>query len=495
MNKYSLAIDQGTTSCRSIIFDTKSNVISKHQLEFNQIYPKPGWVEHDANEILKTQVNCIVSTISKAGIKPNEIISVGITNQRETCLIWDIETGKPIYNAIVWQCRRTSDHISKLQSKHAFITSKTGLIPDAYFSASKIAWLLENVPNAYESAKLGKLVFGTIDTWLIYNLTIAKNHFTEPSNASRTMLYNIINLDWDDELFELFNIPIVMAPKLLASNGNFGETNPEILGFKAPICSVLGDQQASLFGQNCLGIGEVKCTYGTGSFVLINTQDKIIKNPGLLTSIAWKLSDKKPCYAIEGSNFIAGALIKWLIDELKILSDAKKSCDLALSVADNGGVYIIPALAGLGAPWWRQDIRGIIYGLTRGTKSAHIIRASLEAIAFQVNDILNTLNYNDIKISNMSVDGGVSNNDFLLQFQADLANINVHRSNHIESTAWGVSALSLITVNEIKSLQEYKSINKPTKFFSPQENQQKNYSKWKFLIENFLKINFQAMLD
>ncbi len=495
MRKFSLAIDQGTTSCRAILFDNTGMVIGVSQKEFNQIYPQPGYVEHDPYEILNSQIECIKNLILNTNIDAHAISCVGITNQRETCLIWDKITGKPISNAIVWQCRRTASQIDNLVQFSAVIRNKTGLIPDAYFSASKIAWLLDNIPDARNLANSGNLIFGTIDTWLIYNLTQDRNLFTEPSNASRTLLFNIHTLKWDTDLFEIFNIPLIMAPTVVDSNANFGHTNKSLLGFEAPILAVLGDQQSALFGQGCLDSGHVKCTYGTGSFVLVNLDNQIIIKDGLLTSVAWKLADVNPCYALEGANFIAGAIIKWLIQELKILPNPLESEKIANSVDNNGGVYFIPAFVGLGSPWWRQDIRGIIYGLTRGTNQAHIIRASLEAMAFQVNDIINKFSDHNLVLKDLRVDGAASNNNFLLQLQADLANIPVIKAKTTESTAWGVAALAFLTCGEIKNIDAYKQLWQSSKSFIPKNHNVAEYQKWKYLVEQMLKIDWNPMLN
>jgi glycerol kinase len=445
LKKYIVSIDQGTTSCRALVFDPDGNIIGLTQREFSQHFPHPDWVEHDPVEILSVQIDCIKGAVTLSKIAPEEIACVAITNQRETTVVWNRKTLKPLYNAIVWQCRRTKELADKLKEQADLIRAKTGLIPDSYFSGPKIRWLLDNVPQARSQANNGELAFGTIDSWLIANLSEEGNHLTEPSNASRTMLFNIEALDWDNELLELLGVPANMMPKVVPSNSNFGSTRKDLLGFSAPILAVLGDQQAALFGQCCFEPGMLKCTYGTGSFILGNIGTKIRNVKGLLTTIAWQLIGEKTIYAFEGANFTAGAAIQWLRDNLHLIESSADCEDLANSIDSNEGVYFIPAFVGLGSPWWNSDIRGAIVGLTRSSGKAHFVRAALEAIAYQVKDIQEEITQADLPMSELRVDGGVSNNEFMLQFQADLLGIPVKRAVEIEATAWGVAALGAIT--------------------------------------------------
>lgn len=443
MKKYIIALDQGTTSSRAIIFNKNKEVVAQAQSEFLQIYPKPGWVEHDPNDLWASQSGVLNEVIAKAGIKPEEIDSIGITNQRETTIIWDKETGKPIYNAIVWQCRRTQAICEDLiKAGHQdYIQETTGLLIDAYFSATKIKWILDNVEGAREKADKGQLMFGTVDTWLVYKLTNNKVFATDYTNASRTMLYDINNLRWDDKLLEIFDIPKSMLPKVLNSSDFYGEVN--ISGNIIPICAVMGDQQSALFGQTCYDLGSVKSTYGTGGFILMNTKDKLVKSEnGLLTTIAVGI-DNKVEYALEGSIFNAGSTIQWLRDELRLFTEAEDTEYFASKVEDNGGVYLVPAFTGLGAPYWDMSARGSIVGLTRGTSKNHIIRAGLESIAFQSFDVLKAMESDsNIEISSIKVDGGASANDFLMQFQADILNKEIHKAEILESSALGACYLS-----------------------------------------------------
>ncbi|MEC3792671.1 glycerol kinase GlpK, partial [Clostridioides difficile] len=420
--KYVMALDQGTTSSRAILFNKKGEIVKIAQKEFNQIYPKAGWVEHDPMEIWGSQSGVMREVIETAGIRPEEIASIGITNQRETTVVWSRYTGKPIYNAIVWQCRRTSEICDELKNKglEESIKEKTGLLIDAYFSATKVKWILDNVEGAREKAEQGELLFGTIDTWLIWNLTRGKVHVTDYSNASRTMMYNINDLEWDEDILRELDIPISMLPLVKPSSYVYGHTDERMLsGAKIPIAGCAGDQQAALFGQNCVEEGTAKNTYGTGCFLLMNTGSNIVKSKhGLLTTIAWGV-DGKVTYALEGSIFIGGASVQWLRDELKIIESAKDSEMYANRVDDTNGVYVVPAFTGLGAPYWDMYARGSILGLTRGAKKEHIVRATLESIAYQTKDVLEAMqNDSKLKLKSLKVDGGASNNNFLMQFQS-----------------------------------------------------------------------------
>jgi glycerol kinase len=445
MSQYILSIDQGTTSCRAIVFQPDGKQLGIGQKEFTQYFPKPGWVEHDPSEILSTQIECIKTALKEAGINPSAIACVSITNQRETTVVWDRNTMKPIHPAIVWQCRRTAAMADELKEQSDFFRRKTGLVPDAYFSGPKIRWILDNVPGARQLANKGALAFGTIDSWLIANLSKEQNHVTEPSNASRTMLFNLKTLDWDKELLDLLEVPANMMPRVVPSNANFGITKSEVLGFSAPILAVLGDQQAALFGQCCFDPGMFKCTYGTGSFLLgnIGTETSYVK--GLLTTIAWKLAEEQTVYALEGSTFVAGAAVQWLRDSLGLIAASDESEALAKSITSNDGVYFVPALVGLGAPWWDSNARGAIVGLTRGTGKAHLVRAALESMAYQIKDIAEEVSRAGLKLKELRVDGGATKNEFLLQFQADLLRIPVKRPKQLEATAWGVAALAAVT--------------------------------------------------
>ncbi len=473
MKKYIIALDQGTTSSRAIIFDQNRQIVGQAQSEFLQIYPKPGWVEHDPNDLWASQSGVLNEVIAKAGIKPEEIDSIGITNQRETTIVWDKNTGKPIYNAIVWQCRRTQDICEKLiaDGHSQYIQKTTGLLVDAYFSATKIKWILDNVEGAREKANNGELLFGTVDTWLVYNLTRGKVFATDHTNASRTMLYDLNKLQWDDKILELLNIPKSMLPEVLNSSDFYGEVN--ISGQLIPICAVVGDQQSALFGQTCFQAGSVKNTYGTGGFLLMNTKDKIVRSEnGLLTTIAISI-DNKIEYALEGSIFNAGSTIQWLRDELRLFNEADDTDYFASKVADNGGVYFVPAFTGLGAPYWDMSARGSIMGLTRGTSKNHIIRAGLESIAYQSYDVLKAMEQDSkIKISSIKVDGGASANDFLLQFQADILNKEIHKAKITESSALGACYLSGLYTNFFKSKSDLEKSHDIKKVYYPQMNQE-----------------------
>jgi len=445
--KYIIALDQGTTSCRTIIFDENFEVCAVSQEEFTQIYPHPTWVEHDGEEILSTQIRTLKDAVEKSGVDVTDIIAVGITNQRESAVVWNRETGKPVYNSIVWQCRRTADYCDELAEKgySEYISKTTGLTIDAYFSATKIKWILDNVEGTKELAKEGKLAFGTMDSWLIYNLSGKTHHITDYTNASRTMLYDINNLCWDEKLLEIMDIPMSMMPEVMPSSGELSFLDESILGKRIPITGIAGDQQAALFGQGCVNYGDVKNTYGTGCFLLANTLDERIESKsGLVSTLACK-DDGSVCYALEGSVFIAGALIQWLRDEMGLISTAAESEHYAGLVDGSDGVYIVPAFSGLGAPHWDMRAKAVIVGLSRGSNRNHLIRASLEAIAFQLNDLLEALD-NDLntKVSVLRADGGACANDLLMQLTADIADVTVDRPKNIESTALGAAMLAAI---------------------------------------------------
>lgn len=466
MKKYILTLDQGTTSSRAILFDHEGKILSLAQKEFKQFYPKPGWVEHDPMEIWSSQASVITEAILKENLKSEEIAAIGITNQRETTVVWDRETGIPVYNAIVWQDRRTSEYCDQLKQKDLdkVIQQKTGLVLDAYFSATKVQWILNNVEGVREKAEQGKLAFGTIDSWLIWNLTEGKLHITDVSNASRTMLFNINNLHWDEELLKIFDIPKSILPLVRSSSEIYGETSGKLLGTKVPVAGIAGDQQAALFGHICNKPGMVKNTYGTGCFMLMNIGEKPIQSKNnLITTIAWKIGDKVE-YAFEGSIFIAGAVVQWLRDELKIISSAAEIEELASQVEDSGGVYIVPAFAGLGAPYWNQYARGTIVGITRGTNRNHFSRAALESIAFQTMEVLKAMESDSgINIRELRVDGGATKNNLLLQFQADILNATVVRPEITEITAIGAAYLAGLAVgfwNDIAEIQQQWKIDK-----------------------------------
>ncbi len=457
---YMMALDQGTTSSRCILFDRKGTVCSSAQKEFTQYYPKPGWVEHDPMEIWSSQISVMMEAMTKIGVTAREIAGIGITNQRETTIIWDRKTGAPVYPAIVWQCRRTSGMIDELKKHPAFeemIRAKTGLIPDAYFSASKIAWILRNVGDARERAERGELCFGTVDSWLIWKLTGGKVHVTDYTNASRTMLFNIHTRRWDEELLALFDIPACLMPEVRPSSSLFGSTIAELTGFPIPIAGAAGDQQSALFGQCCFGKGEMKNTYGTGCFMLMHTGDEpCISKNGLVTTLAAG-TDDHPGYALEGSVFVAGAAIQWLRDELEMIRNAPETEAICRSVKDTGGVYVVPAFTGLGAPVWNQDARGTIIGLTRGTTKAELIRATVESLAYQVSDVVRAMEQDSgVKVEALKVDGGASANNFILQFQADILGAEVLRPSCTETTALGAAYLAGLAVGYWKNTDELK---------------------------------------
>ncbi len=457
MKKYVLALDQGTTSSRCILFDKKGKICSMAQREFEQIYPYPGWVEHNPMEIWSSQLAVAIEAMAMVGAKPEDISGIGITNQRETTIVWDKETGAPVYNAIVWQCRRTADMIDEMTAAGLgeSVKEKTGLVPDAYFSASKIAWILENVEGAREKAEEGRLLFGTVDTWLIWNLTKGAVHVTDYTNASRTMLFDIHHLCWDKEILEYFRIPENMLPDVKPSSYIYGYTDTSVLGGEIPIAGAAGDQQAALFGQCCFEPGEVKNTYGTGCFLLMNTGEKAITSKsGLLTTIAAGTEEHVE-YALEGSVFVAGAAIQWLRDGLRMMKSAPQSEEYAIAVEETGGVYVVPAFAGLGAPYWNPYARGTIVGLTRGCTKEHFIRATLESIAYQTVDVLEAMEKDSgIDLKSLKVDGGASANDFLMQFEADILNTEVRRPECIETTALGAAYLAGLATGYFKNKEE-----------------------------------------
>ena len=453
--KYIIAIDQGTTSSRAIIFDEEQNIVSTSQKEFTQIYPQPGYVEHDPMEIYSSQYGVLAEAITKSGVAPADIAAIGVTNQRETTIMWDRRTGKPIYNAIVWQCRRTGSYCEELRKRglELYVKQATGLVIDAYFSATKIMWILDNVPGAREMAEAGDILFGTVDTWLVWNLSGGRAHVTDQTNASRTMLYNINTLEWDKKLLAELNIPEAILPGVKSSSEVYATAN--ILGRDIPISGIAGDQQAALFGQQCFSKGEVKNTYGTGCFLLMNTGDTpMSSNSGLLTTIAVGMGSNVR-YALEGSVFTAGAVIQWLRDEMKMLDNAAQSEQCAMSVSDSAGVYIVPAFSGLGAPWWDMRARGSIFGITRGANRNHIVRAALESIAYQTKDVLDAMQADTgIRIGELNADGGASANDFLMQFQSDILSINVLCPETTEATALGAAYLAGLSTGVWKDTEE-----------------------------------------
>lgn len=479
MDKYIMALDLGTTSCRCIIFDKNGRICSAAQKEFTQYFPQPGWVEHDAEEIWATQTGLMYEAMSKIDITINEIAGIGITNQRETTVLWDKETGRPVHKAIVWQCRRTAGYCDELKKLGMadFFRSKTGLVLDAYFSATKLRWLLDNVIGARERAEEGKLLFGTVDSWIIWKLTGGKVHVTDYSNASRTMLFNIHTLKWDEEILRVLKIPQQILPEVKPSSHVYGYTDSKLFGREVPIAGAGGDQQCALFGQTCFERGEVKNTYGTGGFMLMNTGTAPVNSHnGLVTTIAWGVDDKVE-YALEGSIFVAGAAVQWLRDELGLIRDAAESEVLAKSVPDANGCYVVPAFVGLGAPYWDQYARGAIVGLTRGVNRNHIVRATLESIAYQVNDVLMAMQEDSgMPITSLRVDGGACDNDFLMQFQADILNTSVVRPYCIETTAMGAAYLAGLAVGYWRSKEEILANHVIAAEFKPQMGQAKRES-------------------
>ncbi len=480
MKKYIMALDQGTTSSRCILFDKQGNIVSMAQKEFTQIYPKAGWVEHDPMDIWSSQISVMTEAMAKINAKAEDVAAIGITNQRETTIIWDKHTGKPVYNAIVWQCRRTSYIIDQLieAEMDSMIREKTGLIPDAYFSGTKIKWILDHVEGARERAENGDLLFGTVDTWLIWNLTEGKVFVTDYTNASRTMLYNIKECKWDDEILSLLDIPKCMLPEVKSSSEVYGETKIEAIGGNIPIAGAAGDQQAALFGQCCFLEGEVKNTYGTGCFLLMNTGNKAVESKnGLITTIAASMKGNIE-YALEGSVFVAGAAIQWLRDELGLIENAAMSEKIAMEVEDTNGAYVVPAFTGLGAPYWDQYARGAIIGLTRGVNNKHIVRATLESIAYQAHDIVRAMESDSgLNLRSLKVDGGASANNFIMQFQADILDTTVLRPRCIETTALGAAYLAGLAVGYYKSKEEIRENWHLSRSFRANMDQDERYSR------------------
>ena len=466
-----MALDAGTTSNRCILFDQKGQIVSLAQKEFTQRFPKPGWVEHDANEIWSTMLGVAVEAMQKAGASYEDIAAIGITNQRETTIVWDKKTGEPVYNAIVWQCRRTSEYCDSLMERGLVdrFREKTGLVIDAYFSATKLKWILDEVPGVRERAERGDLYFGTVETWLIWKMTKGKIHVTDYTNASRTMLFNIHTLKWDEDILKELNIPLCMLPEVRPSSCVYGETASTYFGGPIPIAGAAGDQQAALFGQTCYAPGEAKNTYGTGCFLLMNTGENRVKSKNnLVTGVAWGL-DGKVNYAIEGSAFNAGSVIKWLRDDLRLIDSARRCDELAESVDDANGIYFVPAFTGLGAPYWDMYARGTIVGLTRGVKAEHIARSVLEAIAFQMTDLLEAMKADSgIKLSELRVDGGASVSNIMMQIQANLIRTKVNRPKVVETTALGAAYLAGLAVGFWKDLDEIENIREVDKIFEPQ---------------------------
>ena len=486
--KYIVALDQGTTSSRAIIYNELAQPLGSHQEEFEQIYPHPGWVEHDAETIVKCQLRVLQTLLIEKEIRYDEIAAIGITNQRETVVIWDKKTGKPVYNAIVWQCRRTADYCEELKKKglDEMIHSKTGLKIDAYFSGTKIKWILDNVPGVRERAEKGELLAGTIDTWLIWKLSGGKCHVTDYTNASRTLLFNIHTLKWDDDLLSLMNIPKSLLPKVCNSSEVYCKTDPEVCGFEVPIASAIGDQQSALFGQGCFNKGDVKNTYGTGCFMLMNTGSEAVSSKNLLTTIALGMNGKIE-YALEGSVFIGGAVIKWLRDELELISSAPEIDRLAESVPNSNGAYLVPAFVGLGTPYWDMYARGTIVGLTRGVKKAHLCRAALEGIAYEVKDVLDTMvTDSKTEINTINVDGGACVSDVMMQFQSDITNAKVCRPRNVETTALGAAYLAGLAVGFWSSKEDILTIRQTEREFTPnmsEDERNKLYKGWKKAVE------------
>lgn len=483
--KYILALDQGTTSSRAIVFNKRGEYVYGLNKEFKQIYPNPGWVEHDPMDILNSQIEVAKKVAEHVGSQ--NIAAIGITNQRETTILWDKRTGKPVYNAIVWQCRRTANICDDLkeQGYEKLIKEKTGLVIDAYFSGTKIKWILDNVPGVREEAEKGNILFGTVDTWLIWNLTGGKVHVIDYTNASRTMLFNIHQLKWDEEILEILNIPKQILPTPVPSSMVYGFTDKSIFGYEIPISGDAGDQQASLFGQACFNEGMVKNTYGTGCFILMNTGSKpYFSNSGLLTTVAWGLENEVE-YALEGSIFIAGAAVQWLRDNLRLINHASETEELALSVPDSGDLYFVPAMVGLGAPYWDMYARGLLIGITRGTRKEHIVRAVLESIAYQTRDVLEVMSKETgIKMGTLRVDGGASNNNFLMQFQADILGVPVERPSVTETTALGAAYLAGLAVKFWENKNEIKwNLDRRFTPAIDEEKREKLYSRWKKAVE------------
>ncbi len=490
MPRYILALDQGTTSSRAILFDESGVPLASVQQEFTQHYPQPGWVEHDAREIWQTQRDVAQAVLQKAGVSAADVVAIGLTNQRETTVIWDRATGEPVYNAIVWQCRRTAAMCDQLKAEgfDAVIREKTGLVTDAYFSGTKVAWLLDNVPGVRERAEQGELAFGTIDSWLVWNLSGGRLHITDVSNASRTLLYNIHTRQWDDEILARLNIPRSLLPEVRPSSLVYGETTPDLFGAAIPIAGIAGDQQAATFGQSCFSPGQSKNTYGTGCFLLMNTGPQAIHSKsGLLTTVAWQIGDSPMIYALEGSVFIAGAAVQWLRDGLGLIEDAAETADLAASVPDSGGVYVVPAFVGLGAPYWDPYARGTIVGLTRGTTRAHLVRATLESICFQSRDLVQSMVADSgIDLEVLRVDGGAVVNDVLMQMQADILGVPVQRPAVTETTALGAAYLAGLATGVWASADEVAGQWRVDREFTPQmsaDQREALYAGWHKAVE------------
>lgn len=491
--KYILSLDQGTTSTRAIVFDRTGAITAQAQQEFEQIYPKPGWVEHSPQDILASTVAVIGEALVRAGIAAADLAAIGITNQRETTLVWNKKTGKPVYNAIVWQCRRTAEFCERLKRENLadMIYEKTGLIPDAYFSATKIKWILDNVKGARQQAERGELAFGTVDCFLLWQLSKGKVFATDYTNAARTMLFNIHSLQWDEELLELFGVPASMLPEVHPCGYAFGNVDQSFFGSPVPVRGMVGDQQAALFGQTCFNPGEVKNTYGTGCFLLMNTGDKAVKsNNGLVTTLA-ACVDGKPDYVLEGSVFVGGAVVQWLRDGLKVISSAAESEALALQVKDSGGVYVVPAFTGMGAPYWDSEARGTVTGITRGTTSAHIVRAALESIAYQVYDLVSAMEKDaGIRISRLAVDGGASKNDLLMQFQSDVLGCEAARPRIIETTALGAAYIAGLSSGYWQDVTQIQRLAGVERVFTPTMSELKR----KELLSGWAKAVRQTLL-
>lgn len=480
MSKYIMTLDEGTTSVRCIIYNKQGEIVSKEQKEFHQYFPCDGWVEHDAMEIWSSQMGVAQAALLKESLTYRDIVAIGITNQRETTVVWDKYTGEPVCNAIVWQCRRTADYASRLAEDGYtdMIREKTGLIIDAYFSATKLKWILDNVEGARERAEAGDLLFGTIETWLIWKMTGGKAHVTDYSNAARTMMFNINTLDWDEEILSLLDIPRSMLPEPVECSGRYGETITELFGGPIPITGAAGDQQAALFGEACFDIGDVKSTYGTGLFMLLNTGEKpVFSNAGLLTTVAWGLNGKVT-YALEGSAFICGAAVQWLRDELGVMASAAASEKMAKSVDSSGGVYVVPAFTGLGAPYWEPGARGAIFGITRNTNKNHIVRATLQSMALQNVDLLDAMERDfDGKIECIKVDGGAAMNNFLMQTQSDYANVDVIRYKNVESTSLGAAYLAGLEIGFYDSMEDIVANKRIDRVFKPDISAEKRADK------------------
>ncbi len=487
--KYILSIDQGTTSTRAIVFDETGAPVAKAQSEFPQVYPRPGWVEHRPRDIMASAMGVVGEVLVRAGIDSSSLAAIGIANQRETTIVWDRETGRPVYNAIVWQCRRTADYCDRIADSAGYIYEKTGLVLDAYFSATKIKWILDNVPGAREKAEAGKLAFGTVDTYLLWQLTNGEAHCTDYTNAARTMLFNIHEKKWDEDLLKLFDIPASMLPEVKPSGYMYGKAKRWGLA-GVPICGVAGDQQAALFGQLCTKPGDVKNTYGTGCFLLMNTGKNCVKSSNGLVSTLGASLDDDPCYVLEGSVFVGGAAVQWLRDELKVIDTAAQSEEVALSVPDNGGVYLVPAFTGLGAPYWDPKARGMICGLTRGSNRGHIVRATLESIDYQVRDLVKAMERDSgMRISRLAVDGGASENGFLMQFQSDILDCEVARPSVVETTALGVAYLAGLVCGYWSGMDDIKKSATGTTF-SPKMKEgerERLLAGWKDAVERVRK--------